>query len=222
MAGWSAPSIASVRSPDHRRGAGQRCGSSSTDPRRAPRPLRCGSSSASEAAPGRATRRHPDTRHPGGGPDRHSAEPARQSEAGRTPFGADVVVDLDADGFVCQRPGRWELDTDTAMVGNYYDVAVLDQLELADGHDGRPGTTVEDLRVVDRDGSEAWEAGTPVEQAVHWRSQPRGHGLVEPASVAGCSDPVVGLDARQGSLVGCSVACSSTSRLRVTSRGERR
>jgi hypothetical protein len=71
---------------------------------------------------------------------------------------SDAVVDLDADGLVRRRPDRWDLDTDTAMIGNYYDVAMLDPLELADGHDGGPGTTIEDLRVVDHHGREAWEA----------------------------------------------------------------
>jgi len=67
-------------------------------------------------------------------------------------------VGLDADGLVRRRPERSYHDTDTAMVGNYYDVAMLDPLELADGRDGGPGTTVEDLRPVDRHGREAWEA----------------------------------------------------------------
>jgi hypothetical protein len=71
---------------------------------------------------------------------------------------ADAVVDFDADGLVRRRPEGWEYDADTAMVGNYYDVAMLDPLELADGHDGGPGTIIEDLRVVDHRGREAWEA----------------------------------------------------------------
>jgi hypothetical protein len=71
---------------------------------------------------------------------------------------ADAVVDLDADGLVRRRPDRWDLDTDAAMVGNYYNVAMLDPLELADGRDGLPGTTIEDVRVVDHNGREAWEA----------------------------------------------------------------
>ena len=74
------------------------------------------------------------------------------------PTASDVMVDLDADGLVRRRPGRGELDTDVAMVGNYYDIALLDPFELADGHDGGPGTTVDDLRVVDHRGREAWEA----------------------------------------------------------------
>lgn len=72
--------------------------------------------------------------------------------------GGSDAVDLDADGFVRRRPGRSYHDTDTAMVHNYYDVAMLDPLELADGGDGAPGTTIEDaLRVVDHHGREAWE-----------------------------------------------------------------
>lgn len=50
--------------------------------------------------------------------------------------------DGDVDGSVRRRPGRWDCDTDTVMVGNY-DVAMLYPLELADGHDGGPGTTIE-------------------------------------------------------------------------------
>jgi hypothetical protein len=71
---------------------------------------------------------------------------------------SDAVVERDADGLVRRRPGRWEIDTDTAMIGNYYNVALLDPLELADGHDGGPGTTIAQVRVVDHHGREAWEA----------------------------------------------------------------
>jgi hypothetical protein len=74
------------------------------------------------------------------------------------PGASDAVVDLDADGLVRRRPDRWELDTDDAMVGNYYQVAVLDPVELADGHDGGPGATIEAVRAVDHHGREAWEA----------------------------------------------------------------
>lgn len=72
------------------------------------------------------------------------------------PSGTDVR--LDDDGLVRQRPGRSTVDTDTAMIGSYYDVALLDPVELADGHDGGPGATVQELRVVDHRGREAWEA----------------------------------------------------------------
>jgi hypothetical protein len=58
----------------------------------------------------------------------------------------------------CRRPERWDHDTDTAMISNYYDVAMLDPSELADGHDGGPGATVAHLRAVDHHGRETWEA----------------------------------------------------------------
>ncbi len=74
------------------------------------------------------------------------------------PGASGAVVEYDADGFVSRRPGRWHLDTDVAMVGNYYNVAVFDPVELADGHDGGAGATVEDVRVVDHHGRETWEA----------------------------------------------------------------
>jgi hypothetical protein len=71
---------------------------------------------------------------------------------------SDVLVDLNADGLVRRRPDRWDTDTDTAMINNYYDIAMLDPVELADGHDGGPGTIIDDLCVVDHHGREAWEA----------------------------------------------------------------
>ena len=74
------------------------------------------------------------------------------------PVGSSIEVELDDDGLVRRRPGRWKCDTDTAMISSYYDVAVLDPVELADGGDGGPGATVEHLRVVDHRGREAWEA----------------------------------------------------------------
>jgi hypothetical protein len=37
-------------------------------------------------------------------------------------------------------------------------VAMLDPVELADGHDGQPGTSVERLRAVDHRARSAWEA----------------------------------------------------------------
>jgi hypothetical protein len=70
----------------------------------------------------------------------------------------DVEVELDEVGLVRERPGRWQLDTETAMLGNYYDMALLDPVELADGGDGGPGATIEDLQVVDHRGREAWQA----------------------------------------------------------------
>lgn len=74
------------------------------------------------------------------------------------PIAADVEVELDDDGLVRWRPGRFELDADAPMVGNYYDVAMLDPVELADGGEDAPGAIVEDVRVVDHHGRQAWEA----------------------------------------------------------------
>ncbi len=73
------------------------------------------------------------------------------------PSPTDVEVERDDDGLIRRRPGR-VLDTDTAVIGSYYEVAVLDPVELADGNDGGPGTTIEELRAVDHHGREAWEA----------------------------------------------------------------
>jgi hypothetical protein len=73
------------------------------------------------------------------------------------PGPADVEVELDDDGLVRRRPGRM-LDTDTAVLGSYYEVAALDPVELADGHDDTPGATIETLCAVDHHGREAWEA----------------------------------------------------------------
>lgn len=85
-------------------------------------------------------------------PRRGNAEPVDLSG------GSDALVDLDADGLVRRRPDRWDADTDTAMINNYYDVAMFDPVELADGTDGAPGATIDDLGVVDHHGREAWEA----------------------------------------------------------------
>ena len=74
------------------------------------------------------------------------------------PGPSDVEVELDEVGLVRQRPGRWQLDTNTAMIGSYYDMALLDPVELADGGDDGPAATIEDLHVVDHRGRQAWEA----------------------------------------------------------------
>jgi hypothetical protein len=74
------------------------------------------------------------------------------------PPASDTVVELDSDGFVRRRPDPSDADADTAIIYNYYDVAVLDPRELADGRDDAPGTLIEDLRVVDHHGRDAWEA----------------------------------------------------------------
>ena len=74
------------------------------------------------------------------------------------PAPSEVEVAVDEFGLVRQRPGRWQLDADTAMIGSYYDMALLDPAELADGADGGPGAVIEDLHLVDHRGREAWEA----------------------------------------------------------------
>ena len=48
------------------------------------------------------------------------------------PGATDVDIEVDEGGLVRRRPGRWEWNTDTAMIGKYYDVALLDPVELAD------------------------------------------------------------------------------------------
>lgn len=72
------------------------------------------------------------------------------------------------DGLVAERPGGWSarLDYDAPMFQNYYWVALLDPVELADGTDRTgdgpggtvPGTTIDDVAVVDHHGREAWQA----------------------------------------------------------------
>lgn len=96
----------------------------------------------------------------------HSGEPQTVTPLSRhgnappvtLPGPSDVEVELDQVGLVRQRPGRWQLDTDTVMIGNYYDMALLDPVELADGGDDGPGATIEDLHVVEHRGRQAWEA----------------------------------------------------------------
>jgi hypothetical protein len=63
-----------------------------------------------------------------------------------------------ADGLVRERPSDWDVDYDDPMFQDYAWVAMLDPVELADGEDGRPGTTLEGLRTVEHHGREAWEA----------------------------------------------------------------
>lgn len=69
------------------------------------------------------------------------------------------------DGLVTERPGGWSASTsyDAPMYQNYYWVALLDPVELADGTDHetggtRPGTTISEVREVDHHGRAAWEA----------------------------------------------------------------
>lgn len=82
----------------------------------------------------------------------------RPAESIELPSVSESTVELDDDGFVRRRPDRFHGDADAAMIHNYYDVALLDPRELADGHDGGPGTIIADLRGVDHHGREAWEA----------------------------------------------------------------
>lgn len=63
---------------------------------------------------------------------------------------------LDDDGFVVERP--WMLDYDGPMFQDYHWVAMLDPVELGDGHDGGPGTRLRDLEEVDHHGRAAWQA----------------------------------------------------------------
>jgi hypothetical protein len=63
-----------------------------------------------------------------------------------------------ADGLVRRRPSDWDVDYDDPMFQDYAWVAMLDPVELADGDDGRPGTTLGGLRPVEHHGREAWEA----------------------------------------------------------------
>jgi hypothetical protein len=63
-----------------------------------------------------------------------------------------------ADGLVRERPSDWDVDDDGPLFQDYAWVAMLDPVELADGDDDRPGTTLEGLRTVEHHGREAWEA----------------------------------------------------------------
>jgi hypothetical protein len=69
-----------------------------------------------------------------------------------------VIPVLGADGLVRERPSDWDVDYDDPMFQDYAWVAMLDPVELADGDDGRPGTTLEGLRAVEHHTREAWEA----------------------------------------------------------------
>jgi hypothetical protein len=71
---------------------------------------------------------------------------------------SSVAPVLDADGLVRERPSGWGIDDDDPMFQDYAWVAMLDPVELADGDDGRPGTTLEQLCTVEHHGREAWEA----------------------------------------------------------------
>lgn len=76
------------------------------------------------------------------------------------------------DGLVIERPGGWSarLSYDAPMYQNYYWVALLDPVELADGTDRESGetcagTTISEVREVDHHGRVTWEAlVTPTDQ----------------------------------------------------------
>ena len=68
------------------------------------------------------------------------------------------------DGLVAARPPTWEVSYDAPMYQDYFWVAMLDPVELADGQDfetgdlARPALTVEDVAEVEHFGRPAWEA----------------------------------------------------------------
>lgn len=71
---------------------------------------------------------------------------------------SEVTPEIGTDGLVRARPSDWEVDYDDPMFQSYTWVALLDPVELADGDDDGPATTLEDLRTVVHHGREAWEA----------------------------------------------------------------
>ncbi|MFA9430255.1 hypothetical protein [Egicoccus sp. AB-alg2] len=71
---------------------------------------------------------------------------------------SSVTPVFGADGLVRERPSDWDVDYDDPMFQDYAWVAMLDPVELADGDDGCPGTTLEGLRMVEHHGRAAWEA----------------------------------------------------------------
>ena len=70
----------------------------------------------------------------------------------------DVVPVLDQDGLVRERPSEREVEYDAPMFQNYFFVALLDPVELADGAEDGPGTRLQELREVEHHGRPAWEA----------------------------------------------------------------
>jgi hypothetical protein len=68
------------------------------------------------------------------------------------------------DGLVASRPPTWEVSYDAPMYQDYFWVAMLDPVELADGRDDEtcelagPALLVDDLVEVDHFGRAAWEA----------------------------------------------------------------
>jgi len=91
-------------------------------------------------------------------------------DGGRTvdvPWATDrgaPVPELRPDGLVVRRPSSWELSLDDPMYENYFWVAMLDPVELADGDapDERnadvPGPAVDWVVPVEHAGRPAWEA----------------------------------------------------------------
>jgi hypothetical protein len=71
---------------------------------------------------------------------------------------SSVTPVFGSDGLVRERPSDWDVDFDDPLFQDDAWVAMLDPVELADGDDGRPGTTLEGLRTVEHHGREAWEA----------------------------------------------------------------
>lgn len=70
---------------------------------------------------------------------------------------------LRADGLVAARPHTSEISYDAPMYQNYFWVAMLDPVELADGHspdtdESLPGTEIDTVTEVEHAGRPAWEA----------------------------------------------------------------
>jgi len=71
--------------------------------------------------------------------------------------------ELRPDGLVARRPSTWALSVDDPMYQDYFWVAMLDPVELADGRDEKhpvdvPGLDVDRVRTVDHADRPAWEA----------------------------------------------------------------
>jgi hypothetical protein len=82
----------------------------------------------------------------------------RPSQTVTLPDPSTVTPELDSDGLVRSRPGTWQVDHDTPVLGSYYEVALFDPVELADGGEEVPGTAIDDVRAVEHHGRPAWEA----------------------------------------------------------------
>jgi hypothetical protein len=80
---------------------------------------------------------------------------------------SSVTPVFGADGLVRERPSEWDVDFDDPLFQDYAWVAMLDPVELADGEDGRPGTTLEGLRTVELRGPaggrcDRWPSTSPI------------------------------------------------------------